>query len=204
MAGPRKPRRPRGGLSEDDRAVWAQVAATAEPLVHRPARPVEQAPPVHRAPRDNTPAPVGRPLPDRSRPAKPSVPRIDLAPRPGPVGAPEAGLDKRTADRLRRGRRVPEARIDLHGMTSMRAHAKCLQFLSDAVSRGLRLVLVITGKGADQDHQPFHAPSRGVLRAQLPGWIAASPLAGHVVGIYQAHQRHGGAGAYYIYLKRRR
>ena len=89
-------------------------------------------------------------------------------------------------------------------MTSARAHAACLGFLSDCLSRGLRFVLVITGKGARGPERGFFEPRRGILREQLPGWLRASPLRGHIIGIYEAHQRHGGRGAFYIYLKRRR
>ena len=87
-------------------------------------------------------------------------------------------------------------------MSAERAHRACLTFLGDAVARGHRVVLVITGKGGRtgaMDHR-----GKGILRDALPGWLRASPLAPSIVGIYQAHQKHGGAGAYYIYLKRRR
>lgn len=103
--------------------------------------------------------------------------------------------------RLRKGVREPDARIDLHGMSAERAHRACLTFLSDAIARGCRVVLVITGKGR-ADRGGFR--TCGVLKESLPGWLRASPLGGSIVGIYQAHQRHGGAGACYVYLKRRR
>lgn len=126
-----------------------------------------------------------------------------LDPEVRPVGRPEAGLDRRTAERLRKGAKEPEARIDLHGMTAERAHRVCLTFLGDAMSRGLRVVLVITGKGQRSETDIMRS-GRGVLRESLPGWLRASPLGGSIVGIYQAHQKHGGAGAFYVYLKRRR
>ncbi|MEM7188503.1 MAG: Smr/MutS family protein [Pseudomonadota bacterium] len=121
-----------------------------------------------------------------------------------PVGRPEAGLDRRTADRLRKGARDPDAKVDLHGMSAERAHRACLMFLSDALSRGCRMVLVITGKGKQADDRDFMSPRRGVLRESLPGWLRASPMGRSIVGIYQAHQRHGGEGAFYVYLKKRR
>ena len=120
-----------------------------------------------------------------------------------PVGRPEAGLDRRTADRLRKGAKEPQARIDLHGMRTERAHRACLTFLADSLARGLRVVLVITGKGRRGD-QSYMGEGRGVLRDALPGWLRASPVGHSIVGIYQAHQKHGGEGAYYIYLKKRR
>jgi DNA-nicking Smr family endonuclease len=128
---------------------------------------------------------------------------IRLAPpEAGPVGRPEAGLDRRTAERLRKGARAPDARIDLHGMTAERAHRACLRFLGEAIVRGHRVVLVITGKGGRGGD--VSSRGRGVLRDSLPGWLHASPLGGSIVGIYQAHRRHGGEGAFYVYLKRPR
>ncbi|MEM7684004.1 MAG: Smr/MutS family protein [Pseudomonadota bacterium] len=122
----------------------------------------------------------------------------------GPVGRPEAGLDRRTAERLRKGAREPDARIDLHGMTAERAHRACLRFLADSLSRGARVVLVITGKGRVSDDGDFMNRGRGILRESLPGWLKSSPLGHSIVGIYEANQKHGGAGAFYVYLKRRR
>ena len=136
----------------------------------------------------------------------PIAPRVsfDFAPHEvGPVRRSEAGLDRRTAERLRKGNRDPEARIDLHGMSAERAHRACLGFLADAMARGQRMVLVITGKGAGRDGDGARL-GRGVLRESLPGWLRASPLRQSIVGIYEAHPRHGGAGAFYVYLKRRR
>ncbi|MEM7423430.1 MAG: Smr/MutS family protein [Pseudomonadota bacterium] len=130
-----------------------------------------------------------------------------LAREVGPVGKPEPGLDRRSADRLRRGKRAPDATIDLHGMSAARAHGACLTFLSGAIARGLRVVLVITGKGGrsmSDDDAEWMASSRGILRSALPGWLRASPLGGQIVGVYEASAKHGGSGAFYVYLKRRR
>lgn len=143
------------------------------------------------------------PREDRGTPSRQKS-QIDLADAEIlPVGRPQAGLDKSTSERIRRGNREPDARIDLHGMSVERAHRACLVFLSDALSRGCRMVLVITGKGG-HDRGGIMRDGRGVLRASLPGWLRASPLRNSIVGIYQAHRRHGGEGAVYVYLKRRR
>jgi DNA-nicking Smr family endonuclease len=68
-------------------------------------------------------------------------------------------------------------------------------------------VLVITGKGGkwrDPNEAPFMRGDQGVLRQQVPGWLSRGPHARQIVGVYQAHLRHGGEGALYVYLKRRR
>lgn len=158
----------------------------------------------------NFPGPLGpeHALPVRTlRPAPrrgaTGAPAMLAGPEVGPVGRLEPGLDRRTATRLRKGAREPDARIDLHGMTAARAHRACLVFLADAMARGSRVVLVITGKGR-RDRDDFMPRGRGVLRESLPGWLRASPLGASIVGIYQAHRKHGGEGAFYVYLKRRR
>ena len=112
-------------------------------------------------------------------------------------------MDRRRFDKMRRGRIEPEERLDLHGMTSERAHSALTGFILSAAARDVRLVLVITGKGrADESaHQPRR---HGILRHSLPHWLGSPPLMGHILQIAPAHQRHGGAGAFYIYLRRRR
>lgn len=130
--------------------------------------------------------------------------RIDLAPDPRlSVGTGHPRMDRRRFDKLRRGRLEPEDRLDLHGMTAERAHAALTGFILGAHARELRLVLVITGKG--RSDESAMAPHRhGLLRHSVPHWLAGPPLAGCVLDVVPAHQRHGGGGAYYVYLRRRR
>jgi DNA-nicking Smr family endonuclease len=112
-------------------------------------------------------------------------------------------MDSKAHRKLTRGKLSPEARIDLHGMTLADAHPALLRFVADAHARGLRLLLVITGKGkARNDEGPI--PTRpGVLRHQVPQWLTGGPLRPLVLQVAQAHQRHGGSGAFYVYLRRR-
>lgn len=220
MSGPDKPRRGRRILGPDERRLWERIARTADPLSgQKPKGDIVDVPDM---PLQDTPAQAFR-REDTHKPQAGRAPRIPghlvrptgpqagpahrvttFGPEVGPVGRPEAGLDRRTSDRLRKGSREPDARIDLHGMTAERAHRACLTFLADAVARGCRVVLVITGKGGRRDDSDFMTPGRGVLRESLPGWLRASPLGHSIVGIYQAHQKHGGSGAFYVYLKRNR
>ena len=112
-------------------------------------------------------------------------------------------MDRRRFEKLRRGRLDPEARIDLHGMTSERAHAALTGFILAAHAEGLRLVLVITGKGR-ADAFAMQPHRHGILRHSLPHWLAAPPLNARILQLAPAHQRHGGAGAFYVYLRRQR
>jgi DNA-nicking Smr family endonuclease len=113
-------------------------------------------------------------------------------------------MDRSAHKNLTRGRMMPEARIDLHGMTLAEAHPELIRFILRSREKGLRLVLVITGKGKRKDdHGPI--PARvGVLRHQVPVWLGQAPLAPAVLQIAPAHLKHGGEGAYYVFLRRSR
>jgi DNA-nicking Smr family endonuclease len=106
-------------------------------------------------------------------------------------------LGRRLRQRVARGREAIEGRIDLHGLTQAQAHSALLHFLRDAGAREARLVLVITGKGA-RDGQ------RGVLKRQVPQWLATPEFRAFVVGFEDAHVAHGGEGALYVKIRRTR
>jgi DNA-nicking Smr family endonuclease len=113
-------------------------------------------------------------------------------------------MNKRTFSRMKRGKESPEGRIDLHGMTVAAAHVALTAYLLRSYAEGKRLVLVITGKGRSaKDSGPIPTP-KGILRHQLPDWVSQPPLNQIVLQIAKAHQRHGGGGAYYVYLSRNR
>ena len=128
-----------------------------------------------------------------------------------PMKAPEkpvrtnsgGGLDGGTARRLARGELLPSAKIDLHGMTEAAAHRTLLAFLHTAHRRGDRLVLVVTGKGAPAN-EDWIDPGRGVLKRMVPRWLKEPALARIIAHMASAHRRHGGEGALYVYLKKRR
>ncbi len=111
-------------------------------------------------------------------------------------------MDAKAFTRMKRGKLKPEARIDLHGMTLDRAHPALIGFIHSAQTRGLRLVLVITGKGQREDPYDAAPRRRGVLKSQVPQWLRMPPLASAVLQVSEAHIRHGGGGAYYVYLRR--
>ena len=120
------------------------------------------------------------------------VHRVEQAPRM-PVfahgDAPPIGGHREA--HLRRGRITPEARIDLHGLTQEEAFRALLRFVERGRALDHRVVLVITGKG-------------GVLRSMVPRWLAEPELAGLTSGAAPAHVKHGGGGAFYVALRRKR
>ena len=106
-----------------------------------------------------------------------------------------AGIDRLSARKLHTGKLPIDSRIDLHGMNQAQAQAQLTRFLFSASERGDRTVLVITGKGK---------AGQGILRNQVPFWLKQPPLEGLIVAIDHAVKRDGGAGAFYIRLKRKR
>jgi DNA-nicking Smr family endonuclease len=194
--------RRRRTLRPEEEELWRSVTKTARPLHEHPI--------FHRsaeAPPAETPAlsPAKPRLPAFSLGEKARKPeRLDLAPSvPQALGQAPLQMDAKTHGRMTRGKLAPEARIDLHGMTLAEAHPELISFLLAAQSDGLRLVLVITGKGKlRDDHGPI--PQRmGALRHQVPQWLRQAPLGPAVLQVTEAHLKHGGAGAYYVYLRRR-
>ena len=68
---------------------------------------------------------------------------------------------------------------------------------------GARLVLLITGNPRPADAAD-RGSRRGAIRAKVLDWLAAGPHGADVAAVRPAHRRHGGAGALYLVLKRRR
>lgn len=111
------------------------------------------------------------------------------------------GLDKNTSRRLRQGKLEIEAKLDLHGMGREEARHRLTKFLERAFEEQRRCVLVVTGKGRfDADA----GQSEGILRKNLPRWLALTPCAHWVLSYTHAQPRHGGEGAFYILLRRKR
>jgi DNA-nicking Smr family endonuclease len=182
----RSPERRVRAPSEDERALFARVMADVRPLRGRRRMiPSPQASP--------GPAPASAEVARAPGPPAPAKPergelRIDAPPA-------AAGIDRATLTRLKRGEIAIDRRIDLHGMTQARAHETLDRFVADAAAHGARLLLIITGKGVGGD---------GVLRRMLPRWIAAGSHAMRVLRIEPAQPKHGGAGAWYVYLRKKR
>ena len=116
------------------------------------------------------------------------------------MAQPLEPFDRGVDRALARGRRRPEATLDLHGMTLATAERAVAVFLSEASGRGLRVVLVVTGKGLRMESGRVFG---GRIRAEFPGWLDRAENRAHVAGVRAAHPRHGGGGAFYILLRRR-
>ena len=198
MARRSKPR----ALRPDEIELWQAVARTVRAA--HPPRKEAIIPEVDAA----APAPAA---------SKPDVPPLEIWPaaplpsfrlgekaRPKPAAKPAAPalqMDAKLHGKMTRGKLAPEARIDLHGLTLAEAHPELIRFVLNAQEAGLRLILVITGKGK-QMWEPVPRPI-GALRHQVPHWLRLPPLGQAVLQVSEAHLKHGGAGAFYVYLRRR-
>jgi DNA-nicking Smr family endonuclease len=112
-------------------------------------------------------------------------------------------VERKTLVALRRGRKDVDSVIDLHGMRQEEAHFALLRFLHQAQGSGHGLVLVITGKGGTASHGGLFE-ERGVLRRMVPHWLRLPDLRSLVIGFDEASPQHGGSGALYVRLRRRR
>jgi DNA-nicking Smr family endonuclease len=172
-------------LTDEERRLWESVAGQAKPLRKRPR-----------------PDPFQSRLEVKSaRIAKPATwSESNSIGKAAKLNSPQpAPLTRRERSQLSRGRKDIDARIDLHGMTQTRAYRALLRFLQNASGDGLTFVLVITGKGRARGPDA----ERGVLRRQVPQWLALPEFRSLVVGFDQAHSGHGGEGALYVRLRRR-
>ena len=183
-------------LPEEKRERRRKPTDDAKPAVAPPKHEPAQAKPVHKAP--------------PARPVAPLRPPVNVErSKEMPAGrrAPFAGLDRRNAQRLRRGQMPIDARLDLHGMTREAAHGALIGFIRGGAERGHRCVLVITGKGAPRggDDAGFMPDrSAGILRAEVPRWLSEGNVKPHIVAWTPANSRHGGSGALYVLLRRKR
>ncbi|AJD54105.1 DNA-nicking Smr family endonuclease [Thalassospira sp. MBR-102] len=109
-------------------------------------------------------------------------------------------IDKSTAKKFQKGQMSIDGRIDLHGMTQDVAHHALNAFIEDSWRAGKRCVLVITGKGSRADEYG----RTGLLRQRTPQWLSAPRLRTRILAISEARIQHGGSGAFYVLLKRRR
>lgn len=182
-------------LSEEERALWSGVARSIKPLRAARRLAAEQSGAGVVANEKKT---VARPTVSERTPR--SVPAVAVT---QPKHPPLAPLDRRLKQRVARGSAPIDARLDLHGHTQAQAHTALWTFLQRAQRDGARVALVVTGKGGGRANAL--APNeRGVLKRQVPIWLALPEFRPLVLGFEAAHVGHGGEGALYVRLRRQR
>jgi len=170
-------------LSPEEAELWGRVAATIRPLSREPL-----------APRTAEPVSIVAEKPRKVVSKSSSPPR----PAPTPVPIAHRTLDGSWDKKLRSGSVEPDRVLDLHGLNLDGAWTAIDRGLDQAISRGDRILLLVTGH-----HRPGEPPvQRGKIRAAVHDWLAASRHAGSIAAVRGAHRRHGGGGSLYIILKR--
>jgi DNA-nicking Smr family endonuclease len=170
-------------LNDEEHALWAGITRSIKPLRH--AKPAAK------------PAAAGAEVTPAAVP--PPVAALRTAAKAKPL--PLAPFDRRLKQRVARGREAIDARIDLHGMTQSEVHAALLRFVRRAQADGGKIALIVTGKG---DRARADAGERGVLKRQVPLWLALPEFRPFIAGFEDAHVSHGGQGALYVRLRRAR
>lgn len=190
-------------VKPDELDLWNQVARTTEQLLPPKRVPIADVV-TQKKPKAPSPKPIASftlgSVPTSTREVRDVLPALSDRLRTAPVK-----MDAKSYKVMQRGKIKPEGRIDLHGMTVAQAHPALISFILSAQGSGKRLVLVITGKGGKRDDLSEIAPQRmGALKRQVPHWLTMAPVSSAVLQVTESHIRHGGAGAYYVYLRRAR
>jgi DNA-nicking Smr family endonuclease len=190
-------------VKPDELDLWNQVASTTERLAPLRRSLIVDAP-LQEAPKKREAKPIAPfslgALPTSTREMRDVLPALSERLRSAPVK-----MDAKSYKTMQRGKLKPEGRIDLHGMTVAQAHPALISFIMTAQANGRRLVLVITGKGGKREELGAIAPQRmRALKRQVPIWLTMAPVSSTVLQVTESHIKHGGAGAYYVYLRRAR
>ena len=192
---------PRRKLKSDEVELWQQIAKSATPLklsknVNTVAKPQSKVAEVKNDQFQLKRFEIGEKATQKSvqNDLKPSISTaLDSVP---------VQMDYKSFKKMKRGKSTPEATFDLHGMTVAQAHSALIHFLMTSYMRNMRLVLVITGKGKFQKDTGPIPRQVGILRHQVPQWLRMPPLRDKVLQVTEAHGKHGGSGAYYVYLRK--
>ena len=166
-------------LTPDEARAWARVARTVKPIgpktedIETFIDALEHGEPVLRHGKAKAPAAPTKPA--LTAPKTPAVPQ-----------------NRANEKRVRRGKLELAGRFDLHGHTQITADAALPEFLSRKQAEGARCVLIITGKGRGGE---------GVLRRNFLRWLEMPAARLLVSGYSEAHARHGGSGAWYVFLR---
>ena len=179
-------------LSPEEQLIWSKVTQSVEPLAGRISPNAGDVAPSHK------PGPLAR-APDGKKAGT-----RELVQPAAAKATPVARLDDSWERRISNGSLMPEMSVDLHGYTLQGAHMRLNQALSSAIARGVRVLLVITGNPRTHVSATGGQSRRGAIRAEIGDWLALSGHAEAIASVRIAHPRHGGRGALYVILRRRK
>lgn len=175
-------------LSIDERILWGKVARSTRPMPGNKDQLSEIDAFLNEAEAEVEKASAAKPAA--------SAATQPVSPKPKQTSGVHHPLERPVKRKIAKGRLALEARIDLHGLVQSEAHVMLLDFLMRAHERGMRHVLVITGKGSSLG-------SEGALKRAVPMWFSKPEFRFLISSYETAAQHHGGEGALYIRLARR-
>lgn len=192
--------------ANEDKTLWSFITRTVKPLKNRDDPVCNEI--------NDTPLPASDELNNEEENIYTSTiagyrdsTASEVRSQTGGTGPRSREIDKKSLQKLKRGQYKIEGRLDLHGMTQVNARDALINFLQASYQQGKRCVLVITGKGLkaieDESGYLLHQ-EKGVLKKNLPSWLNDPPCSEVVLQYCQAQPKHGGGGAFYILLRRKR
>ncbi len=171
-------------MTPDEKDLWEEITRADKPIKKRS--------------REATKTKTVRKQQDASSKARPSIPYSELL----DIGKGEyVGIDRNTQERFRKGEMDMDGRLDLHGFTRDEARAKVADFVAMHYGRGSRFLLIITGKGTFRKEGDARG---GVLRDSFPDWLSEPDIRPYILAFDGAKAKHGGSGAFYVLLRRKR
>ena len=120
------------------------------------------------------------------------------------IQLPNYQLDGKIRKRLVSGKIEPERKLDLHGLNREEAKRAVAIFVLSSYRAKRRLILIVTGKGREKSDAGPIPQRTGILRRSLQTWLDTKPLKEVVQFVSLAHDVHGGSGAFYVYLRRKK
>ena len=97
-------------------------------------------------------------------------------------------------------------RFDLHGYSLDDANRKIEKIIFESYSKKISKLIVVTGKGlhSQNEKDPYISKELGILKYSVPEYIRNNKdLMSIINRIEDADIKDGGAGAFYIYLKKK-
>lgn len=182
-------------LPPEDRELWENVTDSIEPLGEQDR--LRQSGIGPEQPSEAPPPPKTRKKPQ----VAPDNSRRKQSPKPPPSIIP-GDIDRRARRKIAKGQVAIDSTLDLHGLTQDQAFSRLQRHIEEASHTGQRCILVITGKGGGD--AAGEGSGKGILRRNLPDWLANQALSGLVSAISPAGRAHGGSGAFYVRLKRQK
>jgi DNA-nicking Smr family endonuclease len=177
-------------IGEDDLSLWERFVEGINPLKKR-----------------DKPIALPSSLPKKSHREQGALKSLNPSPhvRDGVPSISQNKLDRKTLQKFQSGKMSIDGTIDLHGLSQDQAYHQLKGFLTQSFVSRKRCVLVVTGKGGRHKQEDVFSSipdGQGVLKTRLPEWVSQLPLSEIVLRHDIAQQKHGGGGAFYIYLKK--